>query len=111
MEGRGRGGGLRLGEMERDCLISHGASQVLHDRFLMNSDHTVVTACNRCGLFARQPHSDKFARGLQGHQGVCSNCMDARHCKPVAMPYAAKLFFQELFSLGVVVRMTSTPAP
>ena len=91
MEGRSRDGGLRLGEMERDCLIAYGASQLLLERLMLSSDAHEVDVCGKCGLM--------------GYQGYCQGCRVSEGVSKVMMPYAAKLLMQELFSMNVVVRM------
>ena len=87
-EGRSRDGGLRLGEMERDCLIAHGASAVLLERLLLASDPLDTEACCFCG--------DLLAWG-----GWCQGCRSGRGVVEIRIPYAAKLLVQELRGMGV----------
>ncbi|KAK4166168.1 hypothetical protein QBC43DRAFT_233375 [Cladorrhinum sp. PSN259] len=90
-EGRSRDGGLRLGEMERDCLIAYGASQLLLERLMISSDATQVDICERCGQL--------------GYKGYCQTCKSTGQVTKMTMPYAAKLLVQELISMNVGVRM------
>ena len=91
-EGRSRDGGLRLGEMERDCLIAYGASQLLLERLMISSDAHVVDICGTCGLM--------------GYQGYCQTCKKSEGMAKMTIPYAAKLLIQELLSMNVMARLT-----
>lgn len=81
-EGRSREGGLRLGEMERDCLIGYGATQLLLERLMISSDKFEVNACQECGLM--------------GYNGWCTYCKSSKKMAQLTIPYAAKLLFQEV---------------
>ncbi|KAA6409993.1 MAG: DNA-directed RNA polymerase III subunit RPC2 [Lasallia pustulata] len=91
-EGRSRDGGLRLGEMERDCLIAYGASQLLLERLMLSSDAHQVDVCEKCGLM--------------GYQGWCQTCKSTKGVVKMTIPYAAKLLMQELLSMNVMARLT-----
>jgi DNA-directed RNA polymerase beta subunit len=82
--------------MERDCLIGHGASMVLRDRLLGESDAAIQYICNRCGHIAQIDQ-----RGASH----CRVCGDGDEVYPVEMSYAFKLLVEELKSLGVVARI------
>jgi len=98
VEGRARDGGLRFGEMERDCMISHGASAFLKERLLDVSDAFRVHICEICGLMT------PIAKLQQG-QFECRPCKNKTRIAQVVVPYAAKLLFQELGAMNVAVRM------
>jgi DNA-directed RNA polymerase I subunit RPA2 len=49
VKGRKKGGGIRLGEMERDALLSHGAAFCVHDRLMNCSDKHIAYVCSSCG--------------------------------------------------------------
>ena len=96
-EGRARDGGLRFGEMERDCMISHGAARFTKDRIYDCSDKFHVFTCNKCGLIAA--HNDKE----QIH--LCKVCENRTDFSRVNIPYAAKLLFQELMAMNIAARI------
>lgn len=95
-EGKARKGGLRFGEMERDCLIAHGASMVIKDRLLDESDLTYQYICNRCG------HIVSIDRHNRPRCKVCGSKADIY---PIPMSYAYKLLISELMSLGIAPRI------
>ena len=96
-EGRARGGGLRFGEMERDCLIAYGASMMLKDRLLEESDKAEVNICERCGLLAYYD--------VKQRRYVCRVDGDRAKISSVVIAYAFKLLLQEMISLNVAPRL------
>ena len=117
-EGRMRGGGLRLGEMERDCILGHGMYRFMRESFGKRSDQYQVSLCNLCGRIA--PHNVQY--GIQ----CCHGCTrlhrstatssnfegDWTDISRVNMPYAAKLFIHELMAMNIrVATYTSSRVP
>ncbi|XP_012459628.1 DNA-directed RNA polymerase III subunit 2 [Gossypium raimondii] len=96
-EGRARKGGLRVGEMERDCLIAYGASMLIFERLMVSSDPFEVQVCRKCGLLGYYSHKLKT--------GICSSCKNGDDVSTMQLPYACKLLIQELQSMNIVPRL------
>jgi DNA-directed RNA polymerase subunit B len=96
-EGRARGGGLRFGEMERDCLIAYGASMMLKDRLLEESDKAEINVCERCGLLSYYD--------VKQRRFICRVCGEKAKISSVVIAYAFKLLLQEMMSLNVAPRL------
>ncbi|KAI3720441.1 hypothetical protein L6452_21357 [Arctium lappa] len=97
-EGRSRNGGLRVGEMERDCLIAYGTSNLIYERLMISSDPFEVQVCRKCGLLGYINYQSKTR--------VCSTCKNGDNISSMKLPYACKLLFQELQSMNIVPRLT-----
>ena len=96
-EGRSRDGGLRFGEMERDCMVSHGASRFTKGRLYDASDKYQVNVCKKCGMVAA------FNNKMKIH--ICKTCDNRVDFNYVEIPYACKLLFQELQTMNIAPRI------
>ncbi len=96
-EGRAREGGLRFGEMERDCIIGHGAPLLLKERLLENSDKTVIYVCSECGMIGwYDRRKGKYVCPIHG---------DKAKLYPVEVSYAFKLLLQEMMSMLIYPKL------
>jgi DNA-directed RNA polymerase subunit B len=89
-EGRAKRGGLRLGEMEQQCLVGHGAALTLKERF--DSDKTMIPVCARCGLIA--------IHDTIKNRSYCPVCKESETVW-VETSYAFKLMLDEIKSMGI----------
>ena len=96
-EGRSRDGGLRFGEMERDCMISHGASAFTKDRIYNASDKFEVYSCKQCGMMAVYNNEKNIH--------ICNTCDNRTDFTRLKIPYACKLLFQELMTMNIAPRL------
>ena len=97
LEGRSKDGGLRFGEMERDCMCSHGASKFTRDRIYKSSDAYSVNVCKKCGMIA--------VYNNEKHIHICRTCDNRTDFNYVEIPYACKLMFQELITMNIAPRL------
>jgi DNA-directed RNA polymerase II subunit RPB2 len=96
-EGRARDGGLRFGEMERDCMISHGAAAFTKGRLYDASDAFKVHVCKKCGMIASHNNDTRVH--------LCKLCENRTDFSEVKLPYSCKLLFHELQTMNVVPRL------
>jgi DNA-directed RNA polymerase II subunit RPB2 len=96
-EGRSRDGGLRVGEMERDCMISHGVAAFTKERLMDVSDPFPTGICKTCGTLAI----------VNPEEGIysCGSCGNQTDFVQKTIPYAMKLWMQELEAMHIVPRM------
>jgi len=96
-EGRSKDGGLRFGEMERDCILAHGTTVFLKETLQDRSDNFRMYTCNKCGLVG--------IVNEESHIYQCKNCDNYSNFSEVRIPYAMKLFIQELESMSIAPRL------
>ena len=117
VKGRKRGGGIRLGEMERDALLAHGVAFCLHDRLMNCSDAHVAKVCGTCGsllsVSANIRRSDHMM-GKESGEGVnfnfdkkwnCQICESSEGVRDVKLPYVYRYLSNELAGMGIKLRL------
>lgn len=98
-EGRSRDGGLRFGEMERDCILGHGTIQFLKETLQDRSDNFKMYICDNCGLTATVNEDENIYK--------CKVCDNLSKFSEIRIPYAMKLLIQELESMTISLRLNS----
>ncbi|KAK9095349.1 hypothetical protein Scep_026818 [Stephania cephalantha] len=105
---RKRFGGVKFGEMERDCLLAHGAASNLYERLFTLSDFSHMHICGKCNNVA-----NVIQRSVPGGSKVrgpyCRFCSTSEGIVKVQVPYGAKLLYQELFSMGICIKFGTEP--
>lgn len=107
-EGRSKGGGLRVGEMERDVLLSHGMTKFTRERLLDVSDKYKMFVCKCCGMIASYNDGETKNKFFVNNDFTVHNCRTCGNNKEFALvetPFANKLLFQELQTINVVPRI------
>lgn len=127
IKGRKKGGGIRLGEMERDSLLSHGTAFLLQDRLLNCSDKHVAYACARCGDMLLSTTERSAALSIGQSQDdlmnrarlrlICRNptCLEQtskegndEQVEPILLPYVYRYLVNELAAMNVKLKMELT---
>ena len=98
-KGRARGGGLRIGEMERDSIISHGMTNFLKESYTTRSDNYKTWICKLCGRLAiANPQKNIFK---------CNYCDNSTQFDEIRVPYCTKLFIQECEAQSICLRLST----
>nr|KAF6448392.1 RNA polymerase I subunit B [Rousettus aegyptiacus] len=105
--GRNVQGGIRFGEMERDALLAHGTSFLLHDRLFNCSDRSVAHVCVRCGsllspLLEKPPPAWS---AMRNRKYSCTVCQRSDTIDTVSVPYVFRYFVAELAAMNIKVKL------
>ena len=117
VQGRSNNGGLRIGEMDRDAIISHGLASFLQESMMERGDKYFMAICNNTGTIAvynesrnifLSPMADgpiKFIENLEGGLNIVPLTRFGRDFSIVKVPYAFKLLYQELQAMNIQMRI------
>uniref|UniRef100_A0A8D0HDK0 DNA-directed RNA polymerase subunit beta n=1 Tax=Sphenodon punctatus TaxID=8508 RepID=A0A8D0HDK0_SPHPU len=105
--GRKAQGGIRFGEMERDALLAHGTSFLLHDRLFNCSDRSVAHVCVKCGsllspLLEKPPPSWSATHNRKYN---CTVCKRSDTVETISVPYVFRYFVAELAAMNIKVKL------
>ena len=119
VQGRANDGGLRIGEMERDCIISHGATKFLQESMLERGDDYLMAICDLTGMVAiynenhnlmLSPFADgpiRFSGSLDEDMTINNVTKYGRSFSVIRVPYAFKLLMQELQTMNIQMRVVT----
>ena len=119
VQGRANDGGLRIGEMERDGILAHGASKFLEESLMVRGDEYYMAICNQTGTIAiynesknlfMSPMSDgpiQFTNITDTNADVVNVTRFGREFSIVRVPYAFKLLMQELRTMNIEMRIVT----
>ena len=119
VQGRANDGGLRIGEMERDGVLAHGASAFLNDSFMVRGDEYYLAVCNKTGGIAiynkdlnifLSPYVDgpiQFTKSLDGSLNIENISKYGRSFSIVRVPYSLKLLIQELQGMNIQMKIVT----
>ncbi|KAK3916298.1 DNA-directed RNA polymerase I subunit RPA2 [Frankliniella fusca] len=105
VKGRRRGGGVRFGEMERDGLLSHGASFLLQDRLFHCSDKSTHQVCRTCGTLLGPYLAVAAQAEGQGRKMKCRMCGDNGDVVGVELPHIYKYLVSQMVSMNINLKM------
>ena len=117
VQGRANDGGLRIGEMERDGIMAHGASAFLNESYMIRGDQYYMAVCNKTGTIAvyneslnlfMSPFADgpvNFNTAIDGKMNIKNMSRFGRSFSIVRVPYALKLLIQELQVMNIQMRI------
>jgi DNA-directed RNA polymerase beta subunit len=121
VQGRKAGGGIRLGEMERDSLLSHGVSATLRDRLMLSSDYVTCQACTRCGsiisVYSKAAETAAPGKRTDREQrsSVCRLCNQTDCVRTLGLPNVSIYLVNELAAMGIKLHLdiddASAPRP
>jgi DNA-directed RNA polymerase II subunit RPB2 len=115
--GRANDGGLRIGEMDRDCLLAHGMANFIKETMLVRGDEYYMAVCNQSGTIAIYNESKnlflspmldgplKFVENIENNMNIIQKSKFGRDFSIVRVPYAFKLLMQELKTMNVQIRI------
>lgn len=108
VKGRKNDGGVRFGEMERDALLAHGASFLLHDRLLNCSDKSRTYICTKCHSiltpFLEKPPPAHLPSSREARRDwTCRTCKSSAHMEVLDIPYVFRYLVAEFASINIKV--------